>query len=180
MIIILYIRTRSSLHCRMPRHSSFLIPSSSSSSSSQQRPEEAAAAGATPDEYFVQQAKLYRHLEKRLNKFNKKAANERRGLNRNRRHSKSIKPTFSNPSNAQTSPPISSSTPSDTFTSNMISSSIRVSGRSLAQVIVSVKWQLIYIKINPQIAPCCRFCFILDHRYCRSACSKETKQEEGS
>lgn len=83
----------------------------------------------------VEQAKLYRHLEKRLNKFNKKAANARHRPNRNRKLSKSVKPTFSTPSNASTSPPISSSTSSDTFTSTMISSSIRVSGRSLTQVI---------------------------------------------
>lgn len=165
----------------MPRHNSFSTLSSSSSSLSQQerRPEEeAAAAAAASDEYFVQQAKLYRHLEKRLNKFNKRAANARHRPYRNRKLSKSVKPTFSTPSNASTSPPISSSTSSDTFTSNMISSSIRVSGRSLTQVIVSVKWLLICTKINSPIAPCCRFRFVLDHRYCRSACSKEAKQEE--
>lgn len=134
----------------MPRHNSFSTLSSSSLQQ-ERRPEEEAAAAAS-DEYFVQQAKLYRHLEKRLNKFNKKAANARHRPNRNRKLSKSVKPTFSTPSNASTSPPISSSTSSDTFTSTMISSSIRVSGRSLTQVIVSVKWLLICTKINPNSA----------------------------
>lgn len=159
----------------MPRHNSFSTRASSSS-----QPEEAAAAAAASGEYFVQQAKLYRHLEKRFNRFNKKAENESHRPNRNRQFSKPIRSTHSTPSNASTSLlPVSSSTSSDTLTGKMISSNIRVPGKLLAQVAVSVMWFFICTGIDPHVAPCCRFRFVLDHRYCQSACSKQAKQEEG-